>query len=179
MNGHRSGQSCETDATARQAAWLAATWYATDADRAVACFADLTGRSAFFLAGGRDELEEEMRALLPVFRTPVHGEGSEYILFFDPEGPPKVTSSRPEATSEANRGQRAFRVYVRLVRGGGMSRRQALTRVREQFAYADDQAALVALAAEMDAVILRWQQSAPCMVQTLLDTRWLGLLPDL
>ena len=178
MNGHQLRQSGVTEATTRQAARLAATWFATDADRAVACFADLTGRSAFFLAGGRDELEEEMRALLPVFRTPVHGEGSEYILFFDPEGPPKVTSGRPEAASDANRGQRAFRVYVRLVRGGGMSRRQALTRVREQFAYADDQAALVALAAEMDAVILRWQQCAPCMVQTLLDTRWLGLLPE-
>ena len=178
-----SGRHPDTPAVAamscNEAARLAAARHAADAVLAVSLYAELTGRSRNLDEDGREELEEEMRALLPVYRLPVHDENSEYILFFDPEGPPKMASSQPEATGEADRGQRAYRAYVRLVRGGGLSRRQALARVREQFAYPDDQAALRALATEMDAVILRWQRSAPCMVQTLLDTRWQGLLPDL
>ena len=64
------------------------------------------------------------------------------------------------------------------MRGRGLGRRAALAQVREQFAFADEAAALAALRAEREAVIRRWQQSAPCMVQTLLDERWRDLLPE-
>ena len=179
MTGRDPDNPAVTAMSCKEAARLAAARHATDAVLAVTLYAELTGRSYSQDQGGREELEEEMRALLPLYRTPVHDESSEYILFFDPDGPPKTASGQPKATGEADRGQQAFRAYVRLVRGGGLSRRQALARVREQFAYPDDQAALRALTTEMNAVILRWQRSAPCMVQTLLDTRWQGLLPDL
>ena len=48
----------------------------------------------------------------------------------------------------------------------------------EVIAATDRPAALAALRAEREAVIRRWQQSAPCMVQALLDERWRGLLPE-
>ena len=64
------------------------------------------------------------------------------------------------------------------MRGGGLSRRAALAEVCARFPFADEAAALAALRAEREAVIRRWQQSAPCMVQTLLDERWRGLLPE-
>lgn len=179
MTGRHPDNSAVTAMSCKEAARLAATRHATDAALAVTLFAELTGRSLSLGEVDREELEEEMCALLPVYRTPVHDENSEYILFFDPDGQSTIGDGQSEATSVMDRGQQAYRAYVRLVRGGGLSRRLALARVRKQFAYPNDQAALRALTTEMNAVSLRWQQSAPCMVQTLLDTRWQGLLPDL
>ena len=162
-----------------QAARQAAARFATDATQAVAHYAALTGRTELLHENGRVELEEEMCALLPGYRHPVHDEHSEHILFFDPDGLPMPEPAQPQPIDPAERGQRAFRAYVQLVRGGGLSGRQALTLVRERYAYPDDLSALAALQTELEVVIRRWQRSAPCMVQTLLDTRWRGLLPSL
>lgn len=168
-----------TTRTHEQAARQAAARFANDAVRAVAYFAALTGRSELLRKGGQEALEEEMRDLLPVYRYPAHDEHSEYLLFFDPDGPPQQETDLRTTEEEAGREQRAYRAYVRLVRSGGLSRRQALARVRELHAFPDDHAVLEALHIEMEVVIRRWQRSAPCMVQALLDTRWRGLLPPL
>ena len=168
-----------TTRTHEQAARQAAARFANDAVRTVAYFAALTGRSELLRKGGQEALEEEMRDLLPVYRYPAHDEHSEYLLSFDPDGPPQQETDLRTTEEEAGREQRAYRAYVRLVRSGGLSRRQALARVRELHAFPDDHAVLEALHIEMEVVIRRWQRSAPCMVQALLDTRWRGLLPPL
>ena len=142
------------------AAQAAASRYATDLPRAVRAFARLTGRPDPPDTEEREALAEELLALLPAYRRPTHDAASEYRLFVDPDNGPDREDSAPAPDHDPQR--QGYLTYIRLVRGGGLSRR----------------AALAALRAEREAVIRRWQQSAPCMVQTLLDERWRGLLPE-
>ena len=114
--------------------------------------------------------------LLPAYRRPTHDAASEYRLFVDPDNGPDREDSAPAPDHDPQR--QGYLTYLRLVRGGGLSRRAALTEVCARFSFADEAAALAALRAEREAVIRRWQQSAPCMVQTLCDERWRGLLPE-
>ena len=153
------------------AARAAASRYATDLPRAVRAFARLTGRPDPPDTEEREALAEELLALLPAYRRPTHDAASEYRLFIDPDNGPDREDSAPAP-------DHGYLTYLRLVRGGGLSRRAALTEVCARFSFADEAAALAALRAEREAVIRRWQQSAPCMVQALLDERWRGLLPE-
>jgi len=156
------------------AARLVAARFATDLGRAVGEYARLTGRHDPLGLEEREELEEELLALLPTYRRPTHDAASEYRLFVDPDcGPDEDTGAAGHDWQH-----RAYRTYLGLVRAGGLSRRAALTEVCARFPFADEAAALAVLRAEREAVIRRWQQSAPCMVQTLLDERWSGLLPE-
>ena len=157
------------------AARAAASRYATDLPRAVTEYARLTGRPDPCGLEEREELEEELLALLPAYRRPTYDAASEYRLFIDPDRGPDEDSA---PATDHDPQHRAYRTYLGLVRGGGLSRRAALTEVCARFPFADEAAALAALRAEREAVIRRWQQSAPCMVQTLLDERWRGLLPE-
>lgn len=75
------------------AAREAAARFATDAARAVECYAVLTGRSEQWASGEQEALEEEMLALLPAYRHPVHDASTEYILFVDPAGLPAAQAS--------------------------------------------------------------------------------------
>lgn len=158
------------------AARAAASRYATDLPRAVRAFARLTGRPDPPDTEEREALAEELLALLPAYRRPTHDAASEYRLFVDPDCGPDREDSAPAPDHDPQR--QGYLTYLRLVRGGGLSRRAALTEVCARFSFADEAAALAALRAEREAVIRRWQQSAPCMVQTLLDERWRGLLPE-
>ena len=159
--------------TKPRAARVAAARFATDLIRAVAEYARLTDRPAPLTADERRELEEEFHSLLPAFRRPTFDAATEYRLFVDPDRGPE-----DDGPAAAHPSRQAYFAYVRLVRGRGLGRRAALAQVREQFAFADEAAALAALRAEREAVIRRWQQSAPCLVQTLLDERWRDLLPE-
>lgn len=161
------------------AARQAAARFATDAARAVEWYAALTGRSEQWAAGGRDLLEEEMLSLLPVYRHPAHDVSTEYILFIDPSGPPLAeTSSNREDNEEAGRSrqERAYRTYISLVRGKGLSRREAVDTVAALFGFASVEAALQMLRAQQEEALRRWQKSAPCLAETILS-RWRGLLP--
>ena len=149
--------------------------FATDLGRAVGEYARLTGRPDPCGLEEREELEEELLALLPAYRRPTYDAASEYRLFIDPDRGPDEDSA---PATDHDPQHRAYRTYLGLVRGGGLSRRAALTEVCARFPFADEAAALAALRAEREAVIRRWQQSAPCMVQALLDERWRGLLPE-
>ena len=157
------------------AARLVAARFATDLGRAVGEYARLTGRPDPCGLEERVELEEELLALLPAYRRLTHDAASEYRLFIDPDRGPDEDSA---PATDHDPQHRAYRTYLGLVRGGGLSRRAALTEVCARFPFADEAAALAALRAEREAVIRRWQQSAPCMVQALLDERWRGLLPE-
>jgi hypothetical protein len=75
------------------------------------------------------------------------------------------------------RRQRAYQCYIRLVRSKGLSRQAALQAVQTLYGFSDDKATLQALKAEREEVIRRWQEQAPCLVETILS-RWQGLLPE-
>lgn len=75
------------------------------------------------------------------------------------------------------RQQRAYRLYVRLVRSKGMGRKEALQTVRALYGCADDKEALLMLKDGQEEVVRRWQKGAPCLVETILS-RWRGLLPE-
>lgn len=211
------------------AAREAAAWFATDAGRAVELYAALTGRSEQWASGEQETLEEEMLALLPAYRHPVHDASTEYILFVDPAGLPAASSGnlafpvdalddapwlrtewtlclaelarleaeiaalRRESAREGQQGaaaaldpavaavscfrrRRAYYTYIRLVRGQGFSRRQAVHAVAALFGFPCYAAALQLLKAEQEEVVRRWQKSAPCLMETIL-ARWQGLLP--
>lgn len=64
----------------------AATRFATNLTQAIACYAELAGQTELLRHHGQEILAEEMCALLPAYRHPVHDASSEYILFFDPAG---------------------------------------------------------------------------------------------
>ncbi len=74
------------------------------------------------------------------------------------------------------RQQMAYRTYIRLVRSKGFSRRQAVDAVAILFGFPSFAAALQTLRVQQKEVIRRWQQSAPCLMETIL-ARWRGLLP--
>jgi hypothetical protein len=206
----------------------AAARFATDATRAVECYAALTGRSEQWASGEQEALEEEMLALLPAYRHPVHDASTEYILFVDPAGLPAASSgnagfpadaldqapwlrtewilclaelARLEAeiaalrrgscregqkaaaaaldrdpTVSCFRRQRAYYTYIRLVRGQGFSRQQAVHAVAALFGFPSFAVALQLLKDEQKEVVRRWQKSAPCLMETIL-ARWQGLLP--
>jgi len=213
------------------AAREAAARFATDAARAVECYAALIGRSEQWASGEQEALEEEMLALLPAYRHPVHDASTEYILFVDPAGLPAASSGKAgfpvdaldeapwlrtewtlclaelarleaeiaalrrgsagegqKAAAEALdrdpavaavgcfRRRRAYYTYVRLVRGKGFSRQQAVHAVAALFGFSGFAAALQLLKDEQEEVIRRWQKSAPCLMETIL-ARWQGLLP--
>ncbi len=171
------------------AARQAAARFATDAVRAVEWYASLTGRSEQWSAGERDLLEEEMLSLLPAYRHPVHDVSTEYILFIDPSGLPLAeTSSDQEGNEEAGetsgwggqagrfRQERAYLAYVKLVRGKGLSRREAVDTVAALFGFSSVEATLQMLRAQQEEALRRWQKSAPCLAETILS-RWRGLLP--
>ena len=73
------------------AAQEAATRFATDMAQAIACYAELTKQTGLLQHLGQEILEEEMCALLPAYRHPVHDASTEYILFFDPAGLPAAS----------------------------------------------------------------------------------------
>lgn len=75
------------------------------------------------------------------------------------------------------RQQRAYLLYVRLVRSKGMGRKEALQTVRALYGCADDKEALLLLKDAQEEVVRRWQKGAPCLVETILS-RWRGLLPE-
>lgn len=159
----------------RVAAQEAATRCAVDMTAAVALFASLTGRSEVWAEGGQYEsLAEELCSLLPPYRHPVHDVGTEYILFIDPAGLP------PEglAAAKADKSRRgAYYTYLGLVRRQGLARRKAVERVACLYGFSGYEAALQALREEQDEVVRRWQQSAPCLAETV-QQRWRGLLPE-
>lgn len=204
--------------------------FATDATRAVECYAALTGRSEQWASGEHEALEEEMLALLPAYRHPVHDASTEYILFVDPAGLPASQASSGNAVfpadalddapwhrtewtlclaelarleaeiAELRRGsakegqksavdalgrdptvscfrrRRVYYTYIRLVRGKGFSRQQAVHAVAALFGFSSSAAALQLLKDEQEAVVRRWQKSALCLMETIL-ARWQGLLP--
>ncbi len=86
------------------------------------------------------------------------------------------TTAASIKTLHSFRRQRAYLVYLHLVRHRGLTRREALSAVRDLFVLPDTAVTLQLLKEEQEEVARRWQRSAPCLTETVL-ARWKGLLP--